>query len=68
MNLKQAKNFMRKISDYIQERKNDDLRVQLATPQISRPDKYIKGIDMIEVHDVIDSTLEKIRAKIIDKT
>jgi len=32
-----------------------------------RPDKYIKGLDMVEVHDVIDSTLEKIRARIIDK-
>merc|ERR1712151_1136010 len=67
MNLKQAKNFMRKISDYMQERKNEDCGVSKANPQIYGKDKYIQGLDMIEVHDIIDDTMEKIRAKIIDK-
>ena len=67
MNLKQSKNFVRKISDYLQERKNEDYGGAKANPQIYRKDKYIAGLDMIEVHDMIDETLEKIRAKIIDK-
>ena len=67
MNLKQAKNFMRKISDYMQERKNEDCGVSKANPQIYGKDKYIQGLDMIEVHEIIDETLEKIRSKIIDK-
>lgn len=58
---------MRKISDYMQERRNEDCGISKANPQIYRNDKYIRGLDMIEVHGVIDETMEKIRAKIVDK-
>ena len=67
MNLKQAKNFTRKMTDYLQERRNEDLGISKANPLIYRSDKYIPGLDMLDITDVIDDTLEKIRIKIIDK-
>lgn len=38
-----------------------------ANPQLNRVDRFIPGLDMLEVTDVIDSTLNKIRNNIIDK-
>ena len=55
------------MTDYLQERKNEDIGIAKANPQIYTADKYIAGLDMIEVQDVVDCTLQKIRTKIIDK-
>ena len=49
MTLKQAKNFTRKMTDYLQERKNEDIGISKSNPQIYTADKYIAGLDMIEV-------------------
>ena len=38
-----------------------------ANLQLNRVDRFIPGLDMLEVTDVIDSTLNKIRNNIIDK-
>ena len=67
MNLKQARNFARKMTDYLQERRNEDLGISKASLTLNRVDRYIPGLDMLEVTDVIDSTLDKIRNNIIDK-
>ena len=67
MNLKQAKGFARKITDYLQERKNEDLGIAKANLYTSRADSFVQGLDISEVTNSIDNTLEKIRNKIIDK-
>lgn len=67
MNLKQAKGFARKVTDYLQERKNEDLGIAKANLYTSRADSFVQGLDISEVTNSIDNTLEKIRNKIIDK-
>lgn len=67
MSLKQAKNFTRKITDFLQERKNEDLGIAKANLHTSRADTFLQSLDISEVTNAIDSTLEKIRNKIIDK-
>ena len=67
MSLKQAKGFARKVTDYLQERKNEDLGIAKANLYTSRADSFVQGLDISEVTNSIDNTLEKIRNKIIDK-
>ena len=67
MTLKQAKGFARKVTDYLQERKNEDLGIAKANLYTSRADSFVQGLDISEVTNSIDNTLEKIRNKIIDK-
>ena len=67
MSLKQAKIFTRKITDFLQERKNEDLGIAKANLHSSRADSFMQSLDLGEVTNSIDNTLEKIRNKIIDK-
>ena len=67
MSLKQAKIFTRKITDFLQERKNEDLGIAKANLYSSRADTFMRNLDLGEVTNAIDNTLEKIRNKIIDK-
>ena len=41
MNLKQAKGFARKVTDYLQERKNEDLGIAKANLYTSRADSFV---------------------------
>ena len=66
MTLSQNKSLARKVKDFVTERKNSGVGIGVSLG-ITHSESH-HDLEMVKNQEAIDSTLDKIRALIIDKT